>query len=180
MTSSRRVRKAFITLVLLLAFIGVPLSPVVTNWLARGQSMQQLHQLTGRTKAWATVLSNPRPETNKILGSGLSNDTVFFQVNPASNGAAIDSSWVATYQNQGLLGDVLDGAMLLCLLLIALLRPSGPARALAVFLVVYCSIASFTESGLGGASPYLLDLTVAAALLAAPTASFSRREALVP
>ncbi|MFF3879093.1 O-antigen ligase domain-containing protein, partial [Streptomyces sp. NPDC001978] len=32
----------------------------------------------------------------------------------------------------------------------------------------YCAIASYTEAGLGDASPYLLHLAVAASLLAAP------------
>ena len=32
----------------------------------------------------------------------------------------------------------------------------------------YCLVASITETGLGDASPYLLELTVAASLLAAP------------
>jgi hypothetical protein len=34
------------------------------------------------------------------------------------------------------------------------------------FLVVYCAVASYTEVGLGDASPYLLHLVVAASLLA--------------
>jgi hypothetical protein len=38
-----------------------------------------------------------------------------------------------------------------------------------LFLLVYCLIASFTETGLGGASTYMLDLTIAASLLV-PTA----------
>ncbi|HEX2187144.1 MAG TPA: O-antigen ligase domain-containing protein, partial [Chloroflexota bacterium] len=41
----------------------------------------------------------------------------------------------------------------------------GPERALATFLVVYCAIASYTEVGLGDASPYLLHIVVAASLL---------------
>jgi hypothetical protein len=55
---------------------------------------------------------------------------------------------------------------LLSLLLIAAFRPRGPTRALALFLLVYCLIASFTETGLGQASTYMLDLTIAASLLA--------------
>jgi hypothetical protein len=35
----------------------------------------------------------------------------------------------------------------------------------ALFLLVYCLIASFTETGLGQASTYMLDLTIAASLL---------------
>ena len=41
------------------------------------------------------------------------------------------------------------------------------------YLIVYCLIASFSESGLGGASQYLLDLTVAASLLTLPSATGS-------
>jgi hypothetical protein len=109
------------------------------------------------------VFSNPRPESNVILGSGLSNDSI--------DGLPIDSSWVATYQDQGIVGDVFDGVMLLFLLLTALLRPRSPARAVALYLIVYCLVASFFETGLGTASTYALDLTVAASLLAAPSMS---------
>jgi hypothetical protein len=58
----------------------------------------------------------------------------------------------------------------LLLLLTAILRARGPTRALALFLIVYCLIAGITESGLGGPSPYLLDLSVAASLLTFPSA----------
>jgi hypothetical protein len=51
---------------------------------------------------------------------------------------------------------------------VALLRPPSLQRACAIFLISYCAIASYTEAGLGDASPYLLHLALAAALLAAP------------
>jgi hypothetical protein len=38
----------------------------------------------------------------------------------------------------------------------------------ALFLVTYCPVASISETGLGDAWPYLLDLVIAASLLAAP------------
>jgi hypothetical protein len=88
--------------------------------------------------------------------------------NDSFDGLPIDSSWLSTYLDQGLVGDVIDGALLLLLLLLALSRPRGPSRAMVLFLVVYCFISSFTETGLGDASPYLLDLTVAMSLIAAP------------
>jgi hypothetical protein len=44
----------------------------------------------------------------------------------------------------------------------------GIRRAVALFLVAYCLVASISETGLGDASPYLLNLVVAASLLAAP------------
>jgi hypothetical protein len=103
------------------------------------------------------VLSEQRPETNKIFGSGMTNDE--------AAGLAIDSSWLATYQNQGLVGDVLIGSIFIFMLINAFLRPRGPARAMALYLIVYCIIASFTESGMGEASQYALDMAVAASLL---------------
>ena len=42
-------------------------------------------------------------------------------------------------------------------------------RALALFLVTYCLVASFTETGLSDASAYLLELALAASLLVPPT-----------
>jgi hypothetical protein len=158
MSSKRRVRRLFATVIVAAAVIGPGFAPLAKTWLDRGQSSQELTQLTGRTKVWTLLLANPRPETNKILGSGLTNDSF--------NGLPIDDSWLATYQDQGLFGDVIDASLILVLVITAALRPRGPPRAMALYLIVYCLVASFTETGLGIASPYLLDLTVASALLA--------------
>ena len=62
-------------------------------------------------------------------------------------------------------GVVLCATILLFLLVTAYFQPRGLKRALALFLVAYCLVASFTEVGFTDASPYLLDLTVAASLL---------------
>jgi O-antigen ligase len=167
----RRVRKAFLVVLLVVLLIGVPASPFLAHWLVRGQNSQQLTELTGRTKAWTLVLSNHRPATNTIFGDGISNGSVIGLSNPANDGAAIDSSWILIYQDQGIVGEVLVGAILILLLVLALSRARGPTRALALFLIVYCLIASISESGLGGPSQYLLDLTVAASLLTVPCAS---------
>ena len=140
-----------------------------SGWLIRGQKTAQFSNLSGRTTVWPLVLSEPRPVTNKILGSGLSNGSVIGQGARLVNGLPIDSSWVATYQDQGIVGDMLEAVMFLVLLGAALLRPRGPARALALFLILYCLFASFTETGMGEASTYLLDLTVAASLLVFPS-----------
>jgi hypothetical protein len=169
-SASRRVRRAFATATVALVIIVLPLSPLVTSWLARGENAQGLSNLTGRTKAWAAVLSERRPDTNELLGSGLSNKSVIGASGALSgyDGLPIDSGWISTYQDQGIVGDVLEGAMFFGLLSLALLRPRGPTRALALFIIVYCFVASFTESGMGDASTYLLDLAVAASLLALP------------
>lgn len=60
---------------------------------------------------------------------------------------------------------MLEACMFLVLLLTALLRPRGPTRALALYLIVYCLFASYTDTGMGEASIYLLDLSLAASLL---------------
>ena len=166
-TTTRRVRKAFGVVIVVIALAGPIAAPVVTNYLARGQNGQEIGQLTGRTKVWGALLAAPRPETNKILGSGLTNESF--------NGLSIDNSWLGIYLDQGVVGDVLVGAMLVVLLVGAAFAPRSPARALAVFLIVYCLVASYTETGLGDATTYSLDLAVAASLLAAPVVNRVRR-----
>lgn len=167
---SKRVRRVFLSALLVMVFVVLPFSSVITHWLDRGENQQQLSSLTGRTIAWTAVLSEHRPLLNTILGSGLSNKGVDGATGNylGDNGLAIDSGWISTYQDQGIVGDVLEGAIFLALLVGALLRPRGPTRAIALFIIVYCFIASFTESGMGDASTYLLDLTIAASLIAFP------------
>jgi O-antigen ligase len=169
MFARRRVRRLLAVFAILVVVIGVPASPLLTHWLARGENTQQIADLTGRTKAWSAVLAVHRPTTNVIFGSGLSNDAVNGS-SSSENGLPIDSSWISIYQDQGIVGEVLVGAILVILLLTAVCRARGPTRALALFLIVYLLIAGITESGLGGASPYLLDLSVAASLVSLPSA----------
>jgi hypothetical protein len=177
LTGSRRVRKVFTTCVLLGVTVLLPLSPLVSSWLTRGESNTEVTNLSGRTLAWAQVLSEPRPDTNKLLGSGLTNSSVVGARDQAADGLPIDSSWISTYQNQGLVGDVLEGVIFLMLLLAALIAPRGPSRAIALFLIIYCLIASFAETGMGDASTYVMDLALAASLIAYP---LSRRKSKQP
>ena len=167
----QRVRKTFVSVLIVVVVIGIPASPFLASWLTRGESSQELQNLTGRTVAWSLVLSNHRPTTNVIFGSGLSNDSVIGQADPAMDGLPIDSSWISIYQDQGIVGEVLVGLAFLVLLFTALYRARGPSRAMALFLIIYCLIAGISESGLGGASQYLLDLAVAASLLTLPSAT---------
>jgi hypothetical protein len=141
-------------------------SPLIVSWLARGQSGQDLSQLTGRTKVWAMLAQRHTTTLQEIFGTGLGNKSF--------NGLPIDSNWVATNLELGRVGVALVVALLIFLFLAALARPAGPRRAIAVFLVVYCTTASFTETGLGDASPYLLDLVVAASVAAGPPGWRSR------
>jgi hypothetical protein len=65
-------------------------------------------------------------------------------------------------------GDAIVALFMLALLLKAFIVPRGPAKSLALFLIVYCLVASYTEVGLGDASTYILDLSIAGSLLMSP------------
>lgn len=157
-----RVRRTSALGAVVVVVVATAFSPQLADWALRGQTPEEASQLTGRTKVWTAALRTPRPQVEEMFGSGVSNQSF--------NGLPIDSNWVATYLDQGWFGLVVHTSVLLVLLLVAATRERGPHRAVGVFLVVYCLTASFTETGLLSATPYLLDLTVAAALLAADAA----------
>jgi hypothetical protein len=159
-----RVRKLFGIGAIVVSIGAITLSGVVTTWLERGQSDSQLTQLTGRTDVWTQVVSIPRNLYQVAFGFGLSNKSF--------NGLPIDSNWLASYYDQGLWGVLVCAAILIFLLVAAYFYPRGPMRALALFLIVYCLVASFTETGFSDASTYLLELTLAASMLV-PVASRS-------
>ena len=152
-----RVRKLFAASGAVAAIAIITLSGFLANWLSRGQGSSQLTNLTGRTAVWGPLLAAPRTKFQEIFGFGLSNDSF--------NGLPIDSNWLASYQAQGLFGVMVCAIILMFLLALAYFHPRGVQRALALFLVTYCLIASFTEVGFTGPSPYLLELTLAASLL---------------
>ena len=160
-----RVRKLFATAGAIAAVTVMTLLAVITTWLERGQSTQGLDNLTGRTKVWGPLLAAPRDKFQEIFGFGLSNGSF--------NGLPIDSNWLASYEEQGLFGVVICAMILVFLLVTAYFQPRGVQRALALFLVTYCLVASFTEVGFTDVSPYLLDLTVAASLLVPSSESSS-------
>jgi hypothetical protein len=155
-----RVRRTSAVLVVLGVMVASFFAPFVAGWLSRGQSVEEASQLTGRTKVWTEILGLQRPWLERLFGSGLSNKSF--------NGLAIDSNWLAVYVDQGWFGVALDAMLVLVLIFLAVIYGRGIRRALALFLIVYCLLASITEAGLGDASPYLLELAVAASLLAAP------------
>jgi hypothetical protein len=160
-----RVRKMFMTGAVAALIVAITLSRAVTAWLARGEGTQQLTNLTGRRLVWDAIVSIPRDWFQVLFGFGLSNKS--FQ------GLPIDSNWLASYYDQGMFGVAVCAAMLLFLLATAYFQPRGVQRALALFLVVYCVIASLTETGFTDASTYLLYLTLAASMLVPPAADGS-------
>jgi hypothetical protein len=155
-----RVRRVFAVAATVTAIAIITLSSFLVTWIVRGEGGSELTDLTGRTAVWGPLLALPRDTFQQIFGFGLSNDSF--------NGLAIDSNWLASYQAQGLFGVILCAVILIFLLVAACRHPRGVRRALALFLVTYCLVASFTEVGFTDASPYLLELTLAASLLMPP------------
>ena len=165
--SRKRVRTVLVVVVVAGGLIALSAAPFLTAWFTRGESAHELASFTGRTTVWAQLAAQPRSELHALFGYGMSNDSF--------HGLSIDSSWYSAYLDQGLFGDVIDAATLLLLGVLAVLSPRGPRRALALFLVVYCLLASITETGLGQASSYLLDLAIAMSLLMTPLGEPSGR-----
>jgi hypothetical protein len=157
-TVSARVRKFFATGATIISIGAVTLAGVITAWLARGQNTALLTTLTGRTNSWALVLTMPRTRFQEIFGFGLSNASV--------DGLPIDSNWLSSYMQEGLFGVVVCAMILAFLLVAAFFQSRGVRRALTLFIVTYCLIASFTEDAFTDVSAYLLHLIVAASLLA--------------
>ncbi|QEV22066.1 O-antigen ligase domain-containing protein [Streptomyces alboniger] len=165
-------RRFFTWAVLCAVVAAVGFASALRAWFLRGQSQEHLTSLTGRAKVWDALLAAPRTTTEKLFGMGLGDKSF--------GGLPIDNSWLAVYHEQGWTGVTLVAAVVLVLSGVALLRPPSLARACAIFLISYCAIASYTEAGLGDASPYLLHLAVAASLLAAPAAAAPRTTPRTP
>ncbi|MEN1889058.1 O-antigen ligase domain-containing protein [Streptomyces mirabilis] len=157
--TSAAARRFFTWAVLCAVVAAVGFASALQAWFLRGQSKENFSNLTGRAKVWDALLAAPRSTSEKLFGVGLGDKSF--------GGLPIDNSWLAVYNEQGLIGVTLVAAVIIVLGGVALLRPPSLQRACAIFLISYCAIASYTEAGLGDASPYLLHLALAASLLAA-------------
>ncbi|HET7355109.1 MAG TPA: hypothetical protein VFJ09_00365 [Nocardioidaceae bacterium] len=157
-TINARVRKFFGMSAVLISLGVMTAAGFATTWLARGESTEGLATLTGRTNFWALVLGQPRNTFQRVFGFGLSNASI--------NGLPIDSNWLASYMMEGLVGVAVCAMILAFLFGSAAFHDRRVERALGLFLVVYCTLASITEVGFADASTYLLHLTLAASLLA--------------
>ncbi|GAA3121247.1 O-antigen ligase domain-containing protein [Streptomyces rectiviolaceus] len=161
--TSAAARRFFAWTVLCATVAAVGFGSAVQAWFLRGQSQEYFTSLTGREKVWDALLAAPRTTSEQLFGMGLGDKSF--------GGLPIDNSWLAVYHEQGLTGTAIVAAVIIVLGGVALLRPPSLSRACAIFLISYCGIASYTEAGLGDASPYLLHLALAASLLAAPVAA---------
>jgi hypothetical protein len=163
--TTARARKFFAVAGAVVAIGAITAAGIAATWLERGQNAAGLTSLTGRTDYWHLVLVMPRTGFQEIFGFGLSNGSI--------DGLPIDSNWLTAYLEQGLLGLIICALMVLFLLVAALFQPPGIRRALALFLITYCLIASFTQVGFAQPTTYLLELTLAASLMVPPLAARS-------
>ncbi|WP_425584969.1 O-antigen ligase domain-containing protein [Streptomyces vastus] len=161
--TSAAARRFFAWAVLVSTVAVVGFASALQAWFLRGQSKEYFTSLTGRAKVWDALLAAPRSTAEQVFGMGLGDKSF--------GGLPIDNSWLAVYNEQGLIGVTLVAAILVILAGVALLRPPSLPRACAIFLISYVAISSYTEAGLGDASPYLLHLALAASLLATPAAA---------
>ena len=156
-TAMPRVRTFFTVVLVLGGTVWISASSAITSWLVRGENAEQLSNLSGRTNFWGPLLAYPRTPFQEIFGFGMQNGSF--------NGMPIDSNWMLSYENQGLWGVTICGLIVVFLFLSASFAERGPQRAIALFLIVYCLIASYTEDGFTEPTTYLLDLFLAASLL---------------
>ena len=155
--SNARVRRFFIGVAAVTTVGAVIAADVLISWLSRGEGVAGMRTLTGRTNFWTLVLNTPRTPFQEIFGFGISNASI--------NGLPIDSNWLSAYMEEGIFGVVICALVLLVLFGAILLKTSGVARALALFLVTYVLVASFTEDTFSDVTTYFLSLTVAASLI---------------
>jgi hypothetical protein len=152
-----RIRKVYATAGIIVAVAATTTSGFFLSWLARGEGTSELTNLTGRTLVWGQVLSYPRNTFQMVFGFGLSNSSF--------NGLPIDSNWLSSYDELGLFGVAVCVIVLVFLVVNAYFQPRSMERALALFLVVYCIMASITETGITDVSPYVLEVTLAASMM---------------
>lgn len=155
--TSARARRTSAVAMLCAGAVALVVGPVIQAWLRRGQDEEALGNLTGRQKVWDQLLAEERSPHQQLFGVGLTDKSFA--------GLPIDSSWLAVYHEQGLVGVAIVATIFVVLITVAALRPPSPAKACAVFLIAYCVVASYTEVGVGDASPYILHLALATALL---------------
>jgi hypothetical protein len=158
-----RVRKFFGSSAAIASVAVVAAAGLISTWLARGQSAQGLASFSGRTNFWTLVLTEPRNLFQEIFGFGLTNASI--------DGLPIDSNWLSSYQQQGIFGVCVCALMVIFLFVAAFFQTVGIRRALVLFLVTYCLLASFTEDAFEAPCGYLMQLVIAASLLATTSAS---------
>jgi hypothetical protein len=155
--SHSRAREVVVTLVLLGPALFLVLEPAVETFLSRGQNDELLSTLTGRTLAWARVHTFPRTGFQELFGIGYGDKSI--------DGLPIDNGYLATYHEAGKIGLVIVCVAMAVILLRAFSYPKAANRAMAIFLLTFVAVASYTETGIGDMSAYVMHVLLAGILL---------------
>jgi len=155
--SHSRARELVVSLVLLGPALFLVMEPAVEAFLSRGQNDELLSTLTGRTKAWARVHTFPRTGFQELFGIGYGDKSI--------DGLPIDNGYLATYHEAGKIGLVIVCTAIAVILLRAFAYPKAANRALSIFLLAFVVVASYTETGIGDMSAYVMHILLAGILL---------------
>ena len=148
--SRKRVRRAFVVAILVVGIGALSFAPLITGWFARGENSQALTDLTGRTNVWSAVWPSPGPRSTPSSGTGC-------QTTGSTDCPSIPAGW----RPIKIKVSSVTSSTAWCwspFSSLALISPRGPGRAVALFLVVYCTVESFTQTGLGQPSADYLGL----------------------
>jgi hypothetical protein len=162
LASQSRQGRQGLRVLLLLILLAVPLLGPIQTWVVRDQSAQQLSSLTGRSIAWHYVLNEPVSFRTLMLGHGLGNTGVVLRRGEGDiDTMGIDSGWLSLYWQTGWVGVGLIALAMLIGYMTVWRAPTPYIRAVTGFLLVYVTVASFTETGLSDLSSQTLHLLVA-------------------
>jgi hypothetical protein len=106
------------------------------------------------------VYAFPRDLYSRLFGVGLTDKSI--------EGLSIDSGYLSIYHEQGRVGVAIITLIFVVYLGRIVTRRPSMARAIAAFLVVYVLIASYTETGIGDMSSYVLHLVLAMVMVVLP------------
>jgi hypothetical protein len=148
-----RARRLLGVLACVAAVAWIMAAPAMLSWFARGQTQSELGGFSGRRAVWKAMLEDRPSGLTDWLGIGLG-DKRF-------KGHPIDSGWIASYWQQGLIGVGVTALLVLVVAWQAIWSPPGLVRGAALFLTVFVAISANTETGISDTSIYFLSLMLA-------------------
>ena len=137
-------------------------TPIVSDFLVRGQSVADISTLSARTDAWRVVFSWSLESWERWLGLGLAVKQVPVPLKDRDL-QVLDSSWVSVLAQTGVIGVLLVIAILVPLIYRAF--TVRDYRPLVLPLLTLILVRGFTESGIiDSSATFLLFFTIAVAL----------------
>jgi hypothetical protein len=166
-------RRVLATIVVVAVVAALFASSDLLRWMKRDQPDDLIYNVTGRTPSWVAVFSEQRATLEMLFGEGLGAKVV--EVEGPIGYLSINSSWLAAYQETGLIGVGLLAVMLVGAIAATARRCRyDPRCALGFGLLVYLLIWSLAETGLDDTSTAVVNVLIASSVLVF-TAALPRR-----